>query len=70
MKKLLFILFFIAAFSSCKKEAGDCYKCIPAASQPYSGDTIICEGHVWFDKAANGMLSDDNFNEVKCKKMN
>ena len=69
MKKLLFILFIIAAASSCKKEAGDCYKCIPAASQPYSGDTIICEGHVWFSRAQDNIMADDNAQQINCKKM-
>ena len=69
MKKIAFILFLIASMASCKKESGDCYKCIPLPIQPYSGDTIICEGHVKFDRAASNILADDNAQQINCKKM-
>lgn len=72
MKKLLFMLSIVAAASSCKKESGDCYKCIPAANQTdlWTNDTIICEGHPFFDKAEQDRLTDLNAQEIKCKKVN
>ena len=71
MKKIAFILFLIASMASCKKESGDCYKCIPAANQVqyYNNDTVICEGHSLYSKAVQDNVTDDNAQQVNCKKM-